>query len=307
MQQQLNHAISQNCRFGQSKHADKSNPQIQTKDYIYSIKSAESHRDTVSNFCTWLKDKQAHGEHTDIKFAKDITPDIIKEWVTDRSDRWSDKTLESHLSRWNKIETMINNTYHTDLRGLTDFQLPTRENRENMRAVKMERDDLDKLVDDLSSSDRRINALRAVEISSRVGLRIEEIACLRYNRINLDKGVIEVREGAKNGRSRDVPIRQQDKPYFKDLKAQKDHEYVCHGVQSKALNKTIRESMKRCEIDDKYKLTTNHSIRKLYATERYLDELKKCGDSRQAWEKVQGELGHGTRFRSELFRAYIKI
>lgn len=307
MKSQLIHALSAAEKLGSSKHSDKNNRNIDTTQNIYSIKTLISNKDTVKNFCNWLSDKQKNGEFRDIKLARDLTTEIVQAWVIDRSKNWCDKTLQTHITNINKLEKCINNTYNAGLRDLTKFTLPTIEKREVCRIVAMNQADLDKIKNDLYESERRENAQRAVEIASRCGLRSEEIACLRFDRINLDKMMIEVREGAKNGKSRDVPIRPADRDYFRSLKSQKDHQYVTHGIKATSINKAIRDSMKRVGLADKYNLTTIHSIRKLYATARYCEEYDKCHDQKTAWAVVQAEIGHGERFRAELFRAYVKI
>lgn len=307
MKSQLIHALAVAEKLGSSKHADKTNRNIDITANIYSIRTLQSTKDTVKNFCNWLSDRQKNGDFKDIKLARDLTAEIVQAWVIDRSKNWSEKTLTTHLTNMTKIEKCINNAYSAGLRDLTKFTLPTIEKRESSRVVAMDRADLEEIKNDLSESDRRVNALRAVEIASRCGLRSEEIACLRFDRINLEKMVVEIREGAKNGKSRDVPIRVADLDYFRQLKNNRDHEYVTHGVKSTSLNKAIRDGLKRVGIADKYALTTIHSIRKLYATERYIAEFERCGDQKTAWSIVQAEIGHGDRYRPELFKTYVKI
>ena len=174
----------------------------------------------------------------------------------------------------------------------------------------MEKQDLLWIKDDLSQGNRSENALRAVEIASRCGLRSKEIARLRTDCIDIENKCLHIIEGAKNGKKRDVPIRKKDLPYFEDLKNTcmyfNNSEYVTDGVSEDSLNKAIRRSLQRLGLDDKYKNTSIHSIRKSYATERYNEELKKTKDERKSWEKVQEELGHGNRFRKELFNTYIQ-
>ena len=145
-----------------------------------------------------------------------------------------------------------------------------------------------------------------MEITARTGLRIKEVARLHADRINIEKRVIEVREGAKNGKFRDVPIREKDLAFFRDLKERMAGQYVTRGVNEDTLNKGIRRGLQRAGLDKKYAATTNHALRKMYATER-MEELRNAGlPERAAWLKVQQELGHGSQFREELFRVYVQ-
>ncbi|WP_279238014.1 tyrosine-type recombinase/integrase [Candidatus Galacturonibacter soehngenii] len=140
----------------------------------------------------------------------------------------------------------------------------------------------------------------------RAGLRVKEIARLHSDNINLEKGVIEVREGSKNGKFRDVSIRTPDIAYFTDLKEEMKGQYICRGVSEDSLNRGIRRVMQDLSLDKKYYATTIHSIRKLYASERMQEEREKGLNERDSWCVVQQNLGHGNKFREELYKIYIK-
>ena len=64
---QLNYAVSESKKTGQSKHADKHNPNIDTKNFIYSDESADAYRDTITNLVNYMKEA-----HPEIKYVRDL-------------------------------------------------------------------------------------------------------------------------------------------------------------------------------------------------------------------------------------------
>ena len=297
---QINYCISQSCKIGSSKYSDKKNAEKDTKDYIYSVQTAENLRATADSMCRFIK-----ANHTEIKLIKDIQPKHIQEYVDRNEKQWSDKTVTEHISRIGKIQHLVERTYDISL-DWDKVNPPQREHAHNVRNVAMSRYDLEHIIADLKENTRRENSLRAVEITSRCGLRSKEVARLKYDNIDIDKKQLHIREGSKGGKHRDVEIRDRDIEYFRELKQSKDHEYVCRGINEDSLNRGIRRSMERLGISKNYNKSTEHAIRKMYATERYAEEHEKGKDSRLAWSKVQVELGHGDKYRSELFKVYIK-
>lgn len=157
----------------------------------------------------------------------------------------------------------------------------------------------------------------AIEITARIGLRVDEVAHLRREDINIqDKTVFVSREGAKNGKERTVPIRDKDINYFKDLLDRYTNEGYLTSINAKSLSKNIRRYMTQTKdkdgvlLSDKYKNTTEHAIRKLYATERMKElrgnaPLENEKEEMKKWNVVSEELGHG-KGRKNLYNTYCK-
>lgn len=290
---QINHAITENCRIGHSKRAENGI----NSGYIYSVQYAKNLRDTTENFSNFLR-----AVHPEIKWVRDIKSEHIQEWVDKRSSNWSHATAVNHISRMGIIKKQLNRTYKLDLDW--NIELPVKDDIEKVRNKAMNKEDYLKLQELL---DKRAGVAKtAVAISSRTGLRIKEIARLKAEHINTDKWVVEVRDGAKNGKYRDVSIRPSDRKFFVELRDNlSDGEYVCRGVNENSINKGIRRAMISLGIDSKYHMTTNHAIRKMYARESYQQLLDKGLSKEFAWSEVQKNLGHGAKFRQSLFDAYI--
>lgn len=293
IKQQFNYAISDNCRIGHSKRAENGT----NTGYVYSVQYAENLRDTAKNLSNFLR-----LEYPEIKWIKDIKAEHLQAWVDTRSKKWSNATMINHISRVGILQKQILKTYKID----NDWTIitPVKENIGKVRKVAMERTDYDKLQELLDSG--KSIAKYATAITARTGLRIKEIARLKVQNINLDKMVIEVRKGGKNGKYRDVPIRTEDKGYFEQLKIElSGQEYVCNGRTEDTINKGMRRALTKLGLSDKYQDTTNHAIRKMYARETYSQLMEKGMSEKSAWSEVQKNLGHGKKFRQSLFDTYI--
>lgn len=289
--QQLKQAVRSNITLGHSKANER---QMGISNRIYSIQNSENMINTANQFGKWLNQS-----HPEIKWAKQLTAEHAKEFILSQK-AWNQNTAYAKASQINQLGRLINATYKCNINLKVDIAPPSE--GKNIRDIAITPSDLSLIRDSLAPGS---NGRTAVEISSRCGLRIKEISHLRGNRINLDKQVIEVREGAKNGKYRDVPIRDKDIAYFRVLKEQAGIGYVTQGVKDDSLNRAIRRAMERCGVADQYKLTTNHAIRKTYARERFNQELQNGKTKTAAWSHVQVELGHGSQFREKLYNVYI--
>lgn len=193
-----------------------------------------------------------------------------------------------------------------------DFERPT--TKESLRDKAMSDKDFLRLRESFEGS--RSFAKDAIEITYRSGLRVNEVAHLKREDIDLQKKTIYVsREGAKNGRARVVPIQDKDLKYYKELLDRSPQNGYLTNITGDSINKAIRRAMNATRDDrgvslgDKYK-QTEHAIRKLYATnrmreERGIEPLKDRKEEMKCWDKVSKELGHGEG-RINLYRVYCK-
>lgn len=304
IKQQFNYCISKSTKTGQSKHSAKKAGTYKHGE-LYGNKTVEAYRDTAKNFSNWLSE-----HHPEIKEVREITPYHVQEWVNDRSKNWTEKTLENHLSRIKHLEEQAQRAYGKENVKFFDkekIKKPT--TKEAVRNKMMEKSDFLKLREEMSNS--RSFAKDAIEITYRCGLRIDEVAHLKREDIDLNNKTIFVSgEGAKNGRERVVPIRDHDLQYFKELLDRNpENGYMCK-ISTDAINRAIGRSLKKVGLDEKYKHNKEHAVRKLYATERMKEErgdtpLASKKEEMKCWDKVCKELGHGAG-REALYKTYCK-
>lgn len=194
-----------------------------------------------------------------------------------------------------------------------DYEKP--KTKESTRDKAFTPDDLNRLKESMKNS--RSFAKEAVEITARCGLRIDEVAHLKREDINLSEKTIFVdREGAKNGKARVVPIRDKDMNYFKELLEKYPERGYFTKTDAKSISKSIRRYMDKTQdregvlLSKKYEKTTDHAIRKLYATERMKElrgnePLSNNKEEMKNWNIVSKELGHGEG-RKNLYNTYCK-
>ncbi len=236
-------------------------------------------------------------------------------WIDDRAEHWSKATLENHITRIKYLEEQSKKAFGKDKVNFysKDFERPT--TKEAVRNQAMSREDFLKLRESMEHS--RSFAKDAIEITYRTGLRIDEVAHLRREDIDLEKKTIFVSsEGAKNGKERTVPIRDKDIAYFSNLLDRSPQEGYLTTIQAKSIDKAIRRYMTETRdengrtLSEKYPKETAHTIRKLYATERMQEErgsepLQDKKEEMKHWDKVSHELGHGDG-REALYKTYYK-
>lgn len=270
----------------------------------------EAYKATAKNLSNWLKEN-----HPEIKEIREITPEHIQEWINDRATNWSVRTLENHLSRIKYMEEQAQRAYPKSKIEFYKDDLTKPETKASQRNKMMDKSDFERLREAMSRS--RSYAKDAIEISYRCGLRVNEVACLKREDIDLENRTIHVsREGAKNGRERYVPIRDKDTDYFKGLLEKHPEDGYLSKISPDAINRAIGRALDKLEdaeghsLDEKYKGNKEHAIRKLYATERMREErgnlpLTDHMQEMKCWDTVSKELGHGAG-REALYKTYCK-
>lgn len=298
LKNQLQHSVCASMRLGNSKKEERERGE-RTELFLYSRNSVKKMFAFTNNFADWMRDN-----HPEVKWAKDITPQHLEEYGQDKRPEWTDKTCKENSHRAHKMGDMISNVFgvSVDLSSVY-YASGGKESPEN-RA--MTREDCDLLRECLLS--KNTGARFLVDICSRTGARSEEARSVKAENIRMDRGMLELRN-CKNGRDRDVPIRDKDIAFFAALKEymiEHDWKNACNGITENACNRAIRSAMKEVGISDKYDQSL-HACRKLYARERMDEEQNKGFSWVESWSHVQQELGHGDKYRYELAHAYLGI
>lgn len=294
---QFLNAINENFVEGMDKHSIKAAEEMDGTR-IFSYADREGLKDVSGNFCNWMKEN-----HPGIKFVKDIKAEHIQGFLNEKADTCSKATLEQYASKFRKLENIVNATYGTkksqaNYRG---FIIPTGVENTKIRSVAMSKEDFKKIEQAFENSTSKAKV--ALQLGEKLGLRVSEITKLQGRDIDLKNGKIHVIDG-KGGRDRKVPIRAEDRAYFADLKARTgDRERIC-PMQHNSVNRAINRKMKDLGIASKYRDTSIHAIRKMYAQtefERFRAEGKTINE---ALGEVSEQLGH-SKDRKELMQQYV--
>lgn len=291
---QFLNAINNNFKEGMDKHSLKADGQM-NGTRIFSYADRENLKDVASNFSNYMKEN-----YSEVKMVKDIKSEHIQGFLNSKADSCSKKTLEQYASKFNKLENVVNSTYGTNA-NYKGFVVPATVEQTKIRNVAMTKSDFKKLESGFTNS--KSSAKEAIQLSAKLGLRVSETVKLQGRDINLKENTVHV-DKSKGGRSRDIQIRPEDKGYFANLKASVgETERIC-PVQSDSINKAIQRTMERTGIADKYKDTSVHAIRKMYAQEQY-DRYREQGiEIDKALGAVSVDLGHSDN-RLELMKEYV--
>lgn len=294
LKHQFIHAIEDNFNEGMDKHSMKANG-VRNDGKVFSYADRKNLIDLACNFSNFMKDN-----YKDIKLVKEVRADHIQSFLNQKANECSNATLKQYEAKFNKLEKIVNKTYNINVK-YKGYTLPLAKENTKVRDSSMSKDDFMKLEKSFNNS--KSSAKIAIQLTARVGLRVSECAKLQGRDINLKDNVIHVEDG-KGGRNRDVPIREEDKNYFAELKAKiGDMERVC-PVRADSINKAIDRAMKGEGIRNKYTDTSIHCVRKMYAQKEY-DRFRSEGmEIKQALQEVSVLLGHGED-RMELMRQYV--
>lgn len=298
LKKQMFNLIEKSCVFGADKHSDKRNGTNHTK--IYSYNDRKDLIDVSANFCNWIK-----ANDLDIKNITDIKAEHVQRFLDEKAQTCTNSTLKTYTSRFHKLDRIFEQNISAYERKLeSELIKPVAVNETKLRSVAMDRQsDFKKLLDTAYQPRRAETTRVAIEVSSRAGLRVSEVAKLKGTDYDANRGVLRVVD-SKGKLTREVEIKDEDKPYFEGLKAQYGNGRVC-PIKSDSINQNINRCMRAAGLGEFIEHKTNvHAIRKMVAQERY-DELKELGYSnKDAWEQVSDYLGHGED-RWELYKAYI--
>ena len=307
IQNQLNHAFDNCLTVGISKRGAKASGIFE--DWMsFSNRRYKEIKSIIRQFSNWYKDNYPSWN----VLVCDVTADDWQRWVEYKqlSGDWVYSTARETVSVIGKLGDCVNHTFYgvnVDWRiGVRALPMKTG------KVKKHSMSDEDIRVLSAAMMGVRSGARYAVEITNRTGLRVDEVAHLRGDRIDLNNEIVDVVEGMKNNRVRFVPIREEDVDFFRFLNGKYGDDYVCGGILAESVDARVRKEMKVIESPDgtgrtlaeKYPLETLHAIRKNYARKRMDEELKTGLSINSAWNNVLDELGHGED-REDLFDTYI--
>lgn len=323
--QQMSRAISEHTATGRSKYRERAGG-IDSTLRVYSRAQYKDLKQTAREFGDWLKQ-----EHPEVKWASQITPDHIAEYLNDSTaHEWNAATMGKNMSYLQKLGGLCGDTFSGGKWNWTDgLQRPQSVEKARCEAMTgAERDTIRQ-----SAESGRGEALKAASFGSYFGLRVQSIPRLRVQDIQADGIHIY---GDKGGRDRVVPYsstEQQEAARGAVQWAEAHGRTGADPVFSVTAN-SIGKSVQRCLRAHGYEIpdSSMHALRKTWARERYEQEYstrhhgespyrdtgtheeRHAGDSRStaegvrydrvAWDIVAAELGHG-KGRTDLFKAYI--
>ena len=301
----LHRLLQKQTRLGTGKRMQKKSG-VNIQAFIYSKRTADKMHRLATTFGNFMRQN-----HPQVRHLSQIRPEHITEYYRDRGAQWSQSTCQEYESQFRKLAVMANAAYpdcHLDLSEVHFKREMPDPGQDSGRGRAMSEEDYQALDSAMFHSQSRARFIPRIARS--IGARLEEACSIKAEHIVLKspRGPYVALRNCKNGRNRDVPIRDRDLPFWQKLKTFLERSgwpNACGGIACSSVSKAIRRALKKLGLSEKYSKTGIHAIRKLYARERYREELLKGEESRKAWSAVQQELGHGPGYRTKLFRVYI--
>lgn len=290
LKQQMFNAIDKSFRPGESK---RTSDDIRREESIYSYQYKNNLKDLSSNFASYMKDK-----HSDVKMLRDIKEEHIQGFLKEKESKVSSATLQTYKSGLEKIGVCASNVYNSKINMKCEYKA---EQKDKIRSIAMSESDYNKLMK--ATEDKQCKSRVAVEVCRAFGLRVSEVIKIRES--DIKSNVLHIHE-SKGGRSRDIQItsEKQKEALSKLLEYKQGNKKPILDIKADSVNKWVKSNMNKIGItkysDNK---TGVHSIRKMYAQERYTELRNQGYEHKKAWGIVSVELGH-SEDRMSLFKVY---
>ncbi len=280
---QFKYCIDTHFREGMDKHSMKRNGKDNSK--IYSYADRKNLIDLSANFANWIKEN-----HAEIKQLKDINSMHIQEFLNEKANSCSRKSLQEYQSHFRKLESLCNNTYNTNV----DFHstvtpISAKNGGGKIRNIMCSDAQYQMLLKTKNS-----NLKSALVLSKNFGLRASECSKLQYRDIKEDGIYIADSKGKKSRFVKAENKEQQDiLQHFRGK--------IC-PIQTGSLQQAFNRECKKQGIH--FQNGAFHTLRKNFATAKYKEYREKGETVQQALDSVSHVLGHGSK-RNELMKQYI--
>ena len=226
-------------------------------------------------------------------------PRAVQPYLESKADSCENTTLAKYASELKKLSHIIGQEFNCKIGNL-------KPDSTIKRAIPMTREDYNKLM--AAPKQQGAASYKGLKIAGLTGLRVDTIPWLKYEDLRANGTKLFIAH-AKGGRQWTIHLSPQAQAYFKEItQGLKRGDYIITGTDKRISTDTLAKAFDRAR--DKAGLTRYkdhntafHSIRKMWATETYLEKKELIGE-KAAKEFVLRELGH-SETRNELAKIYI--
>jgi integrase len=284
---------------GHDKHTDKHN--AKHLDTVYSYAERSSLVELSSQVGKFIKEN-----YIDTKRVLDIKGEMIQSFINSKANSCNQETLGQYASRIHKLEHIVNDIYKGKVSWYSDLIVPASNlSSEKTRNIAMTRNDFNSILNRAYAMQSKSNAVIAIELAGRFGMRVSEACKLQPRDINIEDMKLHIHE-SKGGRSRDIDIKPEDAEYLKKIIDGKVKDKSIVSIKEDSVNKYLVRSEEALRIRDRYRNadTGIHSIRKMVAQELYDKHRENGLSKKESLNLVSAYLGHGKN-REQTMKQYI--
>jgi len=267
-------------------------------DYFRNFGFKKGYKDNLVEFAKqfgkWLR------ENYGIKNAYEITPEMAQHFINEKSKECGVKTLITYCSYIKALNLCCVKAYGLKYNFCFAKGVKVPENYQHggKRKLAVKNEDYQKLINYLEKNSQSRGVL-AIKLARNFGLRVSELAKLRYKHIVLDGeipryfnrehfiidkspfGAYIIVEKSKGGRHRVIPALSKEqyellkKIKEEQLKNGKDKEELIIGLKRDSINTFLRRAFKKLNMHEYVKNSVNiHGLRKARAKELFLEKFK---------------------------------
>lgn len=299
LKSQLWYGISKCFKEGVDKRAVKKENGKNMTYNIYSYDEVFRLKDTARALQNFLKE---NGYKTN-DFKKVDAEQIQKFLNIAKENGCTQNSINTYANSLFKIEKVLNKAYGFNLGWRSDTSIPiAKKAHSGLRGANnaIRREDYNKI---LNYTKKNISQSGyALRIQDFLGVRVEEVARINKNNIDLENKTIKL-TNTKGGKEITMDIPRDKVGLVKEILDRNYHENRLFSIEGSSVNKYLRV------VEDKLKIDrhSNHDIRRLIPQEKYDSYRAEGLNIKDATNKTSAWLSHGDNREDMLEKSYIKL
>lgn len=305
---QLQFLVHKSSAFGSSKYDERRKGKGINNVKTYSHKTFSARLDVAKAFGKFVQQN-----FPKTKMVRDITPAMANAFLESRANRGCRQaTLMSYTADVRSLLRMAQvrwNAPRYDLKKEIHTPQPKPELDPLRSARGMSRQDYERILETQKPSS---NLYKAMTIIEACGARAGGVTHLRGDDIEVrpDKVIVHIRHGyEKGGRMRDIEVvngRHMDilAEYHDKYGDRLIVEHRGHALKPESIEKSLSRAIAKAGLTEKYNYQKCHSIRKMWAQERYNDYRQNHGKY-ETIQFINEQLGHSKDRDVALLGCYV--
>lgn len=299
LKSQLWYGISKYFKEGIDKRAVKKENGKNMTHNIYSYDEVFRLKDTARALQNFLSE---NGYKTN-DFKKVDEEQIQKFLNNAKENGCTQNSINTYANSLFKIEKVLNKTYGFNLNWRSNIAIPVAEKvKSDDRGANsvIKREDYNKI---LSYAERNISQSGyALRMQDFLGVRVEELARISKNNINLENRTIKL-TNTKGGKELTRYIPRDKVGLLKEILDRNYHENRLLSIEGSSVNKYLRVIENKLKIEQH----SNHDIRRLIAQEKYDSYRAEGLNIKDAANETSKWLSHGDNRQDMLEKSYLKL